>query len=352
MKVKHWVNTARGSWLWILLLCTSNIFFIFAAWLAYPDTFKSLLSIMILFTIGSIIIGVLFITKKKERQRKAFYDFMREPSIEHEFNLMKNLGEYYKDEVHYLGDKLRLKKDELEDAKLKTRDFEEFIESWVHEIKTPISLGTMVLENRGEEMSQLVYLRFGHALISIKDYVEQILFYGRLHGAHVDYKLERISLILCIEDILLDLHGLLQENDVGVIFNTEEIPVVSDERSIQFILTQIVVNSAKYSKKEVNSLIWFETGFHSMRHRYYLKITDNGIGVLSSDLPFIFDKGFTGDNSKESHSTGIGLYLVKKLCDELRIEIEVRSEHGNGFEIELMFPVVENLSREFQLKQC
>jgi len=59
--------------------------------------------------------------------------------------------------------------------------------------------------------------------------------------------------------------------------------------------------------------------------------------VLNSDLPFIFDKGFTGDNPNKKQTTGIGLYLVKKLCDELKIEIEVESEYGKGFAIQFFF---------------
>ena len=69
--------------------------------------------------------------------------------------------------------------------------------------------------------------------------------------------------------------------------------------------------------------------------------SDNGIWVLNSDLNFIFDNGFTGDNSNQKKSTGIGLYLVKKLCDELKIEIGVESEYGKGFAIQFLFPIIE-----------
>lgn len=66
----------------------------------------------------------------------------------------------------------------------------------------------------------------------------------------------------------------------------------------------------------------------------------NGVGVLDSNLPFIFDKGFTGDYNNQKQSTGMGLFLVKKLCDDLQVEIGVESEFKGGFMIQLLFPEV------------
>ena len=90
----------------------------------------------------------------------------------------------------------------------------------------------------------------------------------------------------------------------------------------------------------MQSEIRLETGFHQAFERYYLKVADNGIGVLQSDLPFVFDKGFTGDVNNQKQSTGMGLFLVKKLCDDLRIDIEVESQRGEGLTIQLLFPKV------------
>ncbi|MDR1773397.1 MAG: hypothetical protein LBR30_00775 [Clostridioides sp.] len=101
------------------------------------------------------------------------------------------------------------------------------------------------------------------------------------------------------------------------------------------------VNAVKYSKKDEKSRIWIKIGFGKEKNKYYLSISDNGVGVYTSDFPFIFDKGFTGDNSDRTQSTGIGLYLVKKLCEELNIEISARSKRTEGFEIKFWLPVIE-----------
>lgn len=342
MKLSDFLRILKESRPWIFLLCISSAFYIFLAWLAYPEAFKLLVGIMIIFSLISIIIGLLQVWRKQEKQDKAFYDFLREPSLEYENRLIKSVGELHKEKINYLAKNLRNLIDQLDEARLQAIDYEEFIEGWVHEIKTPISLAALVLENRKEEMSDLVYQRLEHAKISISDDVEQILFYARLQAAHVDYGLERIVLSSSCEDVLLELQPLLDEKQIKVISHMEDVPIVSDRKALNFIFTQILVNAVKYSNEKNDSFVWLKTGFDSRINRYFLRISDNGIGVLNSDLPFIFDKGFTGGNSKLKKSTGIGLYLVKKLCDELQIEIEVESEYGKGFVIQLLFPIVED----------
>ena len=342
MKMRDWLSMLKLSRMWILLLCINNVFFIFLAWVAYPETFELLVGMMIIFTIASIVLGIILMWKGQMKKDKMFYRFLKEPSLEHEYVLIEAIGFIHKEKLQHLANQLRLLHDQLDDVKLQSRDYEEFIESWVHEIKTPISLLNFVLQNRKEEMSELVYQRLEHARITISDNVDQILFYARLQAAHVDYKLERLSLIVCCEDVLLELQSFLDEKEVRVISQVEDIPIISDEKALQFIFTQVLVNAANYSSGKNESAVWLKSGFDSVKNRYYLKICDNGIGVLDSDLPFIFDKGFTGDNSNRKQSTGIGLYLVNKLCDELQIEIEVESTSGQGFGIQFLFPKVED----------
>lgn len=325
---------------WILLLCVNSGFFIFLAWVAYPETFKLLVLTMLMFTFGTILIGVLFTWKKQRKQRNLFYQFLREPSVEHEAKLLQVLGDTHKEPLHDLANQLRHLYDELQEAKYQSLEYETFIESWVHEIKTPLSLLHFVIQNRKDEMSPLVYQRLNYANITIHDYVERILFYAKLQAVHVDYSLKKVSIEECIEDVLLELQSLLEEQYVSIHKEIKDVPVVFDERALHFILIQLLVNAIKYRNVGTESLIWLETGFEHAKDSYYIKIADNGVGVLQSDLPFIFDKGFTGDTSKQKQSTGMGLFLVKKLCDDLQVEIEVESKYKRGFTIQLLFPKV------------
>lgn len=341
MKPMDWLHILKVSRLWILLLCINNAFFIFLAWVAYPEMFALLVGSMIIFSAASIVLGVFFAWKRQEKKDKAFYQFLREPSEELKYELIESIGDVHKEKVNDLAHKLRTLNDQLDEVKLHSLEYEEFIESWVHEIKTPISLVTLVLQNRKEEMSNLVYQRLEHARITINDHVEQILFYARLQVAHVDYKLERVSPGDCCEDVLLDLESFLNEKEIKIVSQLKNIPIVSDKKALQFILMQIFVNAIKYSNEKVDSFIQLKTGFNSVKNRYYVSISDNGMGVLASDLPFIFDKGFTGDHLNKKQSTGIGLYLVKKLCEALQIELEVKSKYGKGYSIQLLFPIIK-----------
>lgn len=337
MKLSDCVNILKESRHWIVLLCISNAFFIFLAWVAYPEVFRNLVMMMIVFSLASLYVGILLERKKRQNHEGIFHDFLREPSLHNEKVLNEQVGQSHKLMVGDLANKLRKLNDELEESKLQTINYETFIESWIHEIKMPISLLTLVTENRKEEMSELVYQRVEHARIAINENVERILFYARLQAAHLDYRFNRISLGDVIEETLFELRPLLEEKEVQVVVQAEDIPVVTDEKVLQFIVGQVLVNAIKYANEQGERRIWIKTSFDKVNNQYYLEIADNGIGVLKSDLPFIFDKGMTGDHPNRKQCTGIGLYLVKKLCDELQIEIDVESEYGKGFMIRFLF---------------
>lgn len=340
MRPLDFLDILQQSRQWILLLCVNSGFFIFLAWVAYPETFKLLVLTMLMFTFVTILIGVLFTWKKQRKLRNTFYQFLREPSAEHEAKLLQVLGDKHTEPLHDLANQLRHLYDELQEAKYQSLEYETFIESWVHEIKTPLSLLQFVIQNRKGEMSPLVYQRLNHANITIHNHVESILFYAKLQAVHVDYSLKKVSIEECFEDVLLELQSLLEEQHVSVHTEIKDVPIVSDERALHFILIQLLVNAIKYRNVDSESLIWLETGIEHAKDSYYVKVADNGVGVLQSDLPFIFDKGFTGDTSKQKQSTGMGLFLVKKLCDDLQVEIEVESKYKRGFTIQLLFPKV------------
>ena len=117
-----------------------------------------------------------------------------------------------------------------------------------------------------------------------------------------------------------------------------DIEVKTDNKWIVFILNQIVQNSIKYRKQD--STLEIEIYAQQGKNNNILYIKDNGIGIKKGEITRVFEKGFTGTNGRLSNkkSTGIGLYLCKKLCEKIGIAIELNSVQNEGTEIRIVFP--------------
>lgn len=117
-----------------------------------------------------------------------------------------------------------------------------------------------------------------------------------------------------------------------------EIEVSTDSKWIVFILNQILQNCSKYRKSE--SDLEIEIFAKQGKEHVILYVKDNGIGIPKGEITRVFEKGFTGTNGRLSNkkSTGIGLYLCKKLCDKLGMALELNSIQGEGTEVRLVFP--------------
>jgi signal transduction histidine kinase len=339
--MKHkWSHLLRDAapWLWLLLL--SDGFFIFLAWLASPDSFWILVGVMIAFSLGCAGVGVWIVYRKRQGQEAAFQSFISDPSLQHEADLVKICAPSLAEPVHLIGASLRKQTRLLTEYEDQVIEFEEFIEAWVHEIKTPLSLATLLLANRQDEMSDSVYIRFEHVRREISEEVDRILYYARLQSVHIDYRYERVLLADCGTEVLSDLRSLFEEHEATVTQDLGDVEVVSDVKTLQFVISQIILNSIKYAKEGSGPVVHLSAGEIPDREQFYLRISDEGIGVPEADLPFIFDKGFTGNHPQRRKATGMGLYLVKKFCDDMQIEIEVESRVGEGLTTTLYFPVV------------
>ena len=130
---------------------------------------------------------------------------------------------------------------------------------------------------------------------------------------------------------------MLNEKVSIYISNLELEEVYTDSKWATFIINQIIQNSIKYSRRDNKKIeIWSKT----KNDKVILYIKDNGIGINQGELTRVFDRGFTGDNGRiiGKKSTGIGLYLCKKLCDKLGLGIELNSEKEIGTEVRIIFP--------------
>ena len=217
--------------------------------------------------------------------------------------------------------------------------YKEYIESWIHEIKTPITAVDLICKNHSTEETK----RISKELKDIHYLVEQALFYARSEYVEKDYFISNIRLFDVVHQSLLNNRAALTENYIELIVDETEERVWSDEKWLVFILGQLINNAVKYSKRAAPKLhIYSENTENGIR----LILEDNGIGISMAELPRIFEKGFTGINRTKNKSTGMGLYLCKKLCDKLGLGIFAEAEEGLFTRIILSFPIGK-LTKEY-----
>lgn len=211
------------------------------------------------------------------------------------------------------------------------KEYKEYIEQWIHEVKTPITAMKLICENNRCSFTRDLMAE----LENINRFTEQALYYARSEHTEKDYSIREIALNNVIHGAIADNKYLLRQNNVAVTVEDTEYSIYSDDKWLRFILDQLISNAVKYRTGQP-VLHFFAV---KEKDRIILSVEDNGIGIPASDLSRIFEKGFTGQNGRTIHSsTGIGLYLCKRLCDKLGIGIFASSE-GKGTTISLSFRI-------------
>ena len=211
-------------------------------------------------------------------------------------------------------------------------DYKEYIELWIHEIKIPIATSKMIVENNKSEVTKSI----DEELDKIENYIEQALYYARSNTVEKDYIIKKNKLKDIVSSTILKNKTTLIQNNVKIEMENLEEEVYTDSKWCVFILSQIIQNSIKYSKEQNKEIKLYA---ENKKENVILYIKDNGIGIDKAEIVRVFEKGFTGTNGRqEKKSTGIGLYLCKKLCDKLCIGLEIASEKEIGTEVKLIFP--------------
>ena len=201
------------------------------------------------------------------------------------------------------------------------------------EIKTPIATCKLLIENNESPLTESI----GEEVCKLENYIDQALFYTRSNTLEKDYIIKEMSLSSCVNKVLNNNADSLIKKRVKISLGDLEKGVYSDSKWIEFILGQIISNSIKYMNKEHKEL----KIYCNENSKYViLNIEDNGAGISEKDISRVFDKGFTGENGRKfGKSTGIGLYLCKKLCKKLGLDITLISEEGKFTRVSIIFPI-------------
>lgn len=212
-------------------------------------------------------------------------------------------------------------------------DFEDYIELWIHEVKIPIATAKLIVENNRTEQTR----RLGEELDRIDDYTEQALYYARSSTVEKDYIIRTCRLQDMVNQAVKKNKNALISSKTRIVRQGLDRAVQVDNKWMVFILNQIIANSIKYAAETGREICF--SGSEGTE-QVVLTVWDNGVGIQKADVSRVFEKGFTGTNGRSdgAKSTGIGLYLCKKLCDKLGVGIELSSQKHVGTEVRLIFP--------------
>lgn len=218
--------------------------------------------------------------------------------------------------------------DRISELEKENAEYQEYVESFVHEIKTPISALSLALENNND-------FRLKQEVDKINQLVEQMLYYARSENTEKDYFVKEIQLAEIIHSVILKYRHYMLNKKITLNVHDLDHIVITDEKWLVFIISQIIQNSIKYLDKDKKEIeVWGENSNNYIN----LIIKDNGCGIKESDLVRIFEKGFTGTNRKKGYSTGMGLYLTKKLCDKLGLKLQIQSKEKKFTKLTITFP--------------
>lgn len=213
------------------------------------------------------------------------------------------------------------------------RDYREYIETWVHEIKTPIASTRLIIENNQNEVTKSI----SYEVKKIEAYIEQALYYSRSNDVSKDYIIKEISLASVVKNTIRKNSRDFINKNISINIEAVEGTVYSDAKWLEFILNQVIGNSIKYSRVKEG-----QVKVYSIRNENNIVLTleDNGMGIVDKDINRVFQKGFTGENGRlVGKSTGIGLYLCKKLTEQLGLGLTLTSQVGEGTKVSIIFPL-------------
>lgn len=226
--------------------------------------------------------------------------------------------------------------DELAARSRDMKEYRNYVELWVHEAKTPIASAQLALSNlHGPEINKV-----RGDLDRIESRVEQALYYARSATLSEDFSIEELNLAAIARKACRQRSRTLIGAGVSLEFAIDEtLEVLADAKWTDFIIGQVLENSAKYGAKTIR----FESTVKDAGTKdgcIELAISDDGDGIPAADVPRVFDRGFTGSRGRTHHkATGMGLHLAAVACERMGLGLRVSSEEGTGTTVALTFPI-------------
>lgn len=346
MKLSDYISDIKG----VLLVCLSSGLFFSLLLAAFGIRSSQLLLLWICFCL--ILFSTLFCCWRKKHKRLSYLlDTFHALDRKYLLAEIADTPDCALEQIYFylLRTALKSMADEVATSKRQTREYQEFLEQWVHEVKLPMAGIQLLCENNKTDVTRKILAQTQR----IGQDVEEVLFYARLGIAEKDYLIREISLRECVMDVLARNKQLLMESGARVHTETLFHTACTDSRWLSFLLTQLISNSLKYRGERSPVL---DISSRDLGACIELHVTDNGMGIRPSELPRIFDKGFVGSNGRGTGlcpaatsskgvatgsmgvATGMGLYLCAQLCERLGIGIRAESDWKQSTSVRLYFP--------------
>jgi signal transduction histidine kinase len=290
----------------------------------------------------AILIGIDYM--KKYKFYKVINRGLKEnENLEYIFNLPDNISTEYDIIKELLINNYMIYESTLDKYRKINKTQIDFNNRWIHQMKTPISVIKLILENEKDkainEPTKKSYESIEEEIEKLSSGLEMALYALRVNDFNGDFKIEEISPIEITRDIINENKNAFIINSIyPKIVSEEEIRVKSDKKWLKFIINQIISNSIKYTKVKDIENKYINIKLSQKEDKIILSIEDNGIGIPKQDIDRVFNPFFTGENGrKHSESTGMGLYLSKDIVERLGHGLYIESTEGLGTKVSIVF---------------
>lgn len=321
MSFKKYLNEYKLA----IILTLLSYFLIFSLLMI----FKINIALIILCELILIVLMLAILIGEYFRRRKFYNELLNNTNrLDKKYLVLETINKpnYYEGELIYQTlyeiDKSMI--EHIKEYENSIDEFKDYVELWIHEVKIPLMSLMLKCHNNKDKIDRT----FEEQIRKLDNYIEQILYYVRSEEANKDFSIKNVELKKVISRTALRNKDDLLENKINLMVENVDFVVLSDSKWLEFIINQIINNSIKYRNNKVENYIKITAKEDS--DKIVLSILDNGIGIEKADLSRVFEKTFTGSNGRiVTSSTGMGLYIVNKLCQKLGHVISIDSEINN-----------------------
>lgn len=212
--------------------------------------------------------------------------------------------------------------DRVEAVQREKNEYQDYLESWVHELKTPLTACSLILDNDGDVR------KMRREIKRMDNLTESILYFGRMRTVENDVQIREVEVTDVAGDAVKSQMEILMASHISVDV-TGGFIVFTDDKSLMFMLKQLLINCSKYCPG-CHITIDASDGV--------LRVRDNGPGIPSYEIDRVCQRGFSGGSARRTgRSTGMGLYIVESLCDSLGIGFDIESVYGEYTQVSFAF---------------